>query len=92
MGGVETHCEELFPRLVDRGYDITIIRHTNGRLLVADGAFCKNMPKTGVYEGTGEVEWRDMTYSGFSEGDDCPGAMRYSRRSGKDQQALHLAD
>lgn len=72
--------------------DITIVRHTNGRLLVADGAFCKNMPKTRVYEGTGEVEWRDMTYSGFSEGDDCPGALRYSRRSGKDQQALQLAD
>lgn len=72
--------------------DVTIIRHTNGRLLVADGAFCKNMPRTRVYEGTGEVEWRDMTYSGFSEGDDCPGALRYTRRSGTDQQALKLAD
>ena len=26
MGGVETHCEELLPRLVQLGYDITIIR------------------------------------------------------------------
>ena len=26
MGGVETHCEELLPRLVKLGYDITIIR------------------------------------------------------------------
>lgn len=26
MGGVETHCEELFPRIVAKGYDITIIR------------------------------------------------------------------
>lgn len=26
MGGVETHCEELFPRIADRGYDVTIIR------------------------------------------------------------------
>lgn len=26
LGGVETHCEELFPRIVERGIDITIIR------------------------------------------------------------------
>lgn len=26
MGGVETHCEELFPRLVSRGFNVTIIR------------------------------------------------------------------
>lgn len=26
MGGVETHCEELLPRLVGLGYDITVIR------------------------------------------------------------------
>lgn len=26
MGGVETHCEELFPRIVSSEYDITIIR------------------------------------------------------------------
>lgn len=28
MGGVETHCEELFPRMVDNGYDVTIIRRS----------------------------------------------------------------
>lgn len=26
MGGVETHCEELFPRIVERGFDVTVIR------------------------------------------------------------------
>ena len=26
MGGVETHCEELFPRIALRGYDVTVIR------------------------------------------------------------------
>jgi len=26
MGGVETHCEELFPRVAARGYDVTVIR------------------------------------------------------------------
>lgn len=26
MGGVETHCEELFPRIANKGYDVTIIR------------------------------------------------------------------
>ena len=29
MGGVETHCEELFPRIASRGFDVTLIRRTN---------------------------------------------------------------
>ena len=29
MGGVETHCEELFPRLVRRGFDVTLICRSN---------------------------------------------------------------
>ena len=26
MGGVETHCEELFPRIASKGHDVTVIR------------------------------------------------------------------
>ena len=26
LGGVETHCQELFPRIAEMGFDITIIR------------------------------------------------------------------
>jgi len=26
MGGIETHCEELYPRIAQRGYDITVYR------------------------------------------------------------------
>ena len=29
MGGVETHCEELFPRIVSRGFDVMLIRRSN---------------------------------------------------------------
>ena len=29
MGGVETHCEELFPRIVSRGFNVTLIRRLN---------------------------------------------------------------
>lgn len=29
MGGVETHCEELFPRIASRNVDVTIIRRAN---------------------------------------------------------------
>ena len=29
MGGVETHCEELFPRMAERGFDVTLIRRSN---------------------------------------------------------------
>jgi glycosyltransferase involved in cell wall biosynthesis len=26
LGGIETHCEEIFPRIAARGYDVTVIR------------------------------------------------------------------
>jgi len=26
LGGIETHCEELFPRIVSKGFDITVFR------------------------------------------------------------------
>lgn len=26
MGGVETHCEELFPRIARKGFEVTVIR------------------------------------------------------------------
>ena len=29
MGGVETHCEELFPRIAKRGFDVTVVRRTD---------------------------------------------------------------
>lgn len=29
MGGVETHCEELFPRIAARNFDVTVIRRSN---------------------------------------------------------------
>lgn len=29
MGGVETHCEELFPRIAERGVDVTVIRRSS---------------------------------------------------------------
>lgn len=28
LGGVETHCEELYPRIAAMGHDVTIIRRT----------------------------------------------------------------
>jgi len=28
MGGVETHCEELFPLVAEKGYDVTVIRRS----------------------------------------------------------------
>lgn len=29
MGGVETHCEELFPRIAEKGADVTVIRRNS---------------------------------------------------------------
>lgn len=28
MGGVETHCQELYPRIVSMGHDVTVVRRT----------------------------------------------------------------
>lgn len=71
---------------------ITIIKHTRGRLLVADGGFVKTTPNYTVYDGCGEVEWRNMMYSGFGPNDDCPGALSFRRPSAKDPSALKLAE
>ncbi|MCQ2380307.1 MAG: glycoside hydrolase family 55 protein [Victivallaceae bacterium] len=56
---------------------ITVVKHTNGRLLVSDGAFFKCAEGMKVYDGCGTVEWRDMSYWGWKDGDDCPGALEY---------------
>lgn len=43
MGGVETHCEELFPRLAGLGYDVTVIRrdkYVNQDVDKASGVCC----------------------------------------------------
>ena len=29
QGGVETHCEELYPRLAAMGHDVTVVRVTS---------------------------------------------------------------
>lgn len=71
---------------------ITIIKHEQGRLLVADGGFVKTTPNVIVYDGCGEVEWFNMLYSGFGPQDDCPGALKFQRKSATDQKELKLAE
>lgn len=72
--------------------DITIIRHKRGRLLVSEGHFCKTVPHTKVYEGTGEVVWSHITYSGFAHDDDCPGNLTYSSKVDGNRPAVNLAE
>ena len=43
MGGVETHCEELFPRMVKRGFDVTLIRRSNYVKGEVDGVPSKDL-------------------------------------------------
>ena len=48
QGGVETHCEELYPRLVKLGYEITIIRRScyvtsNNKIKSYKGVFLKDI-------------------------------------------------
>jgi len=73
--------------------NVTIVRQPcGGRALVSECGFCKNMPHTKVYEGTGSVEWRNMLYSGFGAEDECPGALTFGKKTGKEQKAIKLAD
>ena len=71
---------------------ITIIRQKQGRLLVSECGFVKTTPNVKVYEGTGQVEWHNMSYSGFNAKDDCPGALTFKKKSATDQPALKLAE
>ena len=60
--------------------DITIVRHSLGRLLVSEGHFMRPASpdvKVRVYEGCGKVLWSNMMYSGFGRDDDTPGAIRF---------------
>lgn len=47
--------------------DITVIRHTGGKLLVSDCYFTKTSPKAKVYEGVGGAIWRDNIYNRFED-------------------------
>ena len=71
---------------------ITIVKHPRGRLLVTDGGFVKTTPNVTVYDGCGEVEWFNMMYSGFGPKDECPGALKFKKKSATDQPALRLAE
>ena len=47
MGGVETHCEELFPRLSAMGVDVTVLRrasYANDSLTEWKGVKIKDIP------------------------------------------------
>lgn len=48
MGGVETHCEELFPRMVKNCYDVTIIRRS---AYIKKGVDKNSGVKDGVWKG-----------------------------------------
>ncbi len=55
MGGVETHCEELFPRIAAMGEDVTVIRRSNyvkDRLMEWKGVKLVNVesPKKKAFE------------------------------------------
>ena len=59
--------------------DVTVIKHTRGRLYVADGQISKDCPKLKVYRGNGQVVWSNMTYTRFGKDDERPGAIRYPK-------------
>ena len=65
--------------------DVTVIKHTRGRLLVSEGAFVKSAPKFTLYEGCGEVEWSNMMYSEFADAKGLPGALTFKKKSADEQ-------
>ena len=71
--------------------NITIIKHTDGRLLVSDGSFVKSAEHMTIYDGCGTVEWRNMFYWGWKPEDNCPGALKFNQQNNAEQPTLNLA-
>ena len=72
--------------------NITVIKHTGGRLLVSEGAFFKSAKHMKVYDGCGSVEWRDMFYWGWKPDDNCPGALHFNPQNSGSQPVPRLAE
>ncbi len=72
--------------------NITIIKHTDGRLLVSEGSFVKSAEHMTIYDGCGTVEWRNMFYWGWKDEDNCPGALKFNQQGAKNQPFLNLAE
>ncbi len=69
----------------NRGFgldDITIVRHEKGSLRISGGCFYKTASRIKIYDGCGDVEWRDMIFARFSK-DELPGMK--SAKETKDQ-------
>ncbi len=70
QGGVETHCEELYPRLVSLGHDITIITRTpyvkNKKIKNYKGVKLKHLyaPRTKTFEAITHT-FLGVIYAGF---------------------------
>lgn len=53
QGGVETHCEELYPRIAALGHDVTVIRRSCylTEAMRAEAKACRKAGKPSVYKG-----------------------------------------
>ena len=54
QGGVETHCEELYPRIVKMGHEVIVVRRKN---------FVKENPPLTIYKG---VKFKDISCPAIS--------------------------
>ena len=49
QGGIETHCEELYPRIVQLGHEVIVVRRSG---------FVKENPPLSIYKG---VKFKDIS-------------------------------
>jgi glycosyltransferase involved in cell wall biosynthesis len=74
QGGVETHCEKLYPRLVNLGHDVTLITRTpyvkNKNIKTFKGVKLKHIyaPKNKVFEAITHT-FLGVVYAGFKRPD-----------------------
>ncbi len=74
QGGVETHCEELYPRIVDLGHDVTLITRTpyikDKNNTVFKGVNLKHIyaPKSKIFEAITHT-FLGIIYAGFKRPD-----------------------
>jgi len=74
QGGVETHCEELYPRLAELGHDVTLITRTpyvkNKKIKTFKGVRLKHIfaPKNKTFEAITHT-FLGVVYAGFKRPD-----------------------
>lgn len=86
LGGIETHCEELYPRLVKLGYNVTVIRRS---FYVKPNVDWSNGVEDDMWQGVKLVDIQAPRLKAFEAIVHTAKAIFYARRHGADLVHIH---